>query len=149
MARVAACCSELKSFAASTRFGDPAGHVELSGALAAGAAAQREMLEGKDGGTPLVPNSVPAEAFDAVKKAAGRAIDIMITCCGSENTLVHMDVRLDNMIFLDDAEKSFLLLDWQQYSSGWNIADVTQFILFNLNREGATSADLELELLEE
>lgn len=158
---------ELKAFSAAARFGDPASFPMLAPMLVRGAEAHRTMLApGADGAEPAVPSDVPAAAFDGLAAMAARGIDLMLAAMPRANTLVHADVRLDNMIFVPakasgggegggasdaagDAGERLVMLDWQAYAAGWNVADVVQFILFNLNAEGAKAADVELELLEE
>lgn len=142
--------SELKGFSAEARFGDPAGFDGLSKALASGCAAHRAMLAAPDGGSdPVVPNGVPSAAFDGLAKVASAGVNLLLNCMKRANTLTHMDVRLDNMIWPGDGTDGPILLDWQAYCTGWNIADVAQFTLFNLNKEGATVADIEDEVLME
>lgn len=142
-------------------FGDRDRFPGLAGMFKVGAAAHREMLEaGETSAAPKVLNTVPAEAFDGLARAAERGIDLFLAGVARANTCVHADVRLDNMIFVPTAAvdkgeeadsapgEDVVLLDWQRYGHGFNMVDVAMFIVYNLNAEDCMAADCERELVE-
>ncbi len=126
----------------------------ISNILNQGVNAYRSMLEGKD---PVIPNSIPAAAFDALAAAAARGIDLLLAVAQRFNTLCHQDVRLDNIIFspkyqinvtediksVDGEDEDVILLDWQRYGKGWNMLDVAQYIVYNVHEKNCNTFTIE------
>lgn len=129
-------------------FGAPGVIEHVGNMLKSGLEAHKLCLgPGSDGGKPLVANSVPAGAFAVYEEAVAVFPKLAAAILERVTTLVHKDVRLDNMIFAADGR--VLLLDWQAYADGVAISDIVQFCTFNLNHAGCLNKDVDRELLEE
>ena len=123
-------------------FADADRRVGIDGAVRAGIAAHAEMLA--PGGP--VANTVPAEAFDAIKALAGYTLPLGDVVATRENVLRHADVRLDNMMFGEDRQLA-ALLDWQAICHGWYMQDVAAFIIDCCNDPACLAKDAEFDLL--
>jgi len=94
-------------------FGNPASWQPIAGAVSQGVAMFKKLLAaGEDGAAPIVASQVPPQAFDDYAYIASRLADVIPAVLPHVKTLVHNDVRLDNMV-LGDGE--LVMLDWQAY----------------------------------
>jgi len=75
----------------------------------------------------------PAGAIDAVERLAPRWMDVLHACAEGPHTLLHNDLRLDNVFFTDDGTPVFV--DWQMIGASRGTQDVGNILAGSMNIE--------------
>jgi hypothetical protein len=83
----------------------------------------------------LMPGLLPDEVAPIATRLADVYADLVRASAESPRTLIHGDVRLDNIFFAADGEAPPVVIDWQLVSAGRGPYDLAYFLGTNLPSE--------------